>query len=77
MNQCCISGHLSGTGRWCGITGYFAFETADHYPAAGGCLFAVCQKWSDWSFTDLVGISDHGSDRMSGRICIFKEDQKK
>ena len=38
---------------------------------------AVCQKWSDWSFTDLVGISNHGSDRVSGGICIFKEDQKK
>ena len=31
----------------------------------------------DWSFADLVGISDHGSDLMPGGICIFKEDQKK
>ena len=58
-NQCCLSGHLSGTGWWCGIAGYFAFETAYYYPAAGWNLFYACQKCSDGSFTDLVGISDH------------------
>ena len=60
-----------------GIVGYFTFETAHYHPAAGRDLFSVCQKWSAGSFADLVGISDHGSDRLSGGICIFKEDQKK
>ncbi len=60
-----------------GITGYFTSETAYYYPATGRNLFSVCQKWSDGSFADLVGISNHGSDCMSGRICIFKENQKK
>ncbi len=31
----------------------------DYYPATGWNLFYVCQKWSDGSFADLVGISDH------------------
>ena len=35
------------------------FETADYYPATGGNLFSVCQKWSDGSFVDLVGISNY------------------
>ena len=58
-NQYCLSGHLSGTGWWCGITGYFASETAYYYSAAGWNFFRVCQKWSDGSFADLVGISDY------------------
>ena len=29
------------------------------------------------SLTDLVGISDHGDDSVSGGLCIFKENQKK
>ena len=61
----------------CGITGYFTFETAYYHSAAGRNLFTVCQKWPDGRFTDLVGISDYRSDCMSGRICIFKENQKK
>lgn len=44
---------------WPGITGDFTFETADYYPAIGGNLFSVCQKWSDGSFVDLVGISNY------------------
>ena len=51
-----ISGYLSGTGRLSGIVGYFTFETAHYHPAAGRDLFSVCQKWSDGSFADLVGI---------------------
>ena len=42
-----------------------------------GIFSTVCQKWTDGSFTDLVGIPDYGSDCMPGRICIFKENQKK
>ena len=76
-NQCCLSGHLSGIGWWHGIACYFAFETAYYYPAAGWNFFHVCQKWSRRSFTDLVGISDHGNSFMFCRICIFKENQKK
>ena len=45
--------------------------------AAGGNLFNICQKRSDGSFTDLVGISDYGSDLVSGGVRIFKENQKK
>ena len=41
------------------MTGDFTFETADYYPAIGGNLFSVCQKWSDGSFVDLVGISNY------------------
>ena len=58
-NQCCLSGHLSGTGWWYGIAGYFAFETAYYYPAAGRNFFDICQKWPDGRFIDLVGISDY------------------
>ena len=58
-NQCCLSGHLSGTGWWYGITGYFTFETAYYHIATGWNFFYICSKWSDGSFTDLVGISDH------------------
>ena len=75
-NQCCLSGHLSGAGRWCGIIGYFTFETAYYHSAAGRNLFPVCKKWSGRRFTDLVGISDYRSDLVSGGICIFKENQK-
>ena len=58
-NQYCLSRHLSGIEWWCGITGYFASETAYYYSAAGWNFFRVCQKWSDDSFADLVGISDY------------------
>ena len=30
-------------------------------------------KWTDGSFTDLVGVPDHRVYRVSGRLCIFKE----
>ena len=30
-----------------------------YYTAAGRNFFHVCQKWTDGSFTDLVGISDY------------------
>ena len=39
-------------------------------------ILCVCQKWSDGSFTDLVGISDNGICIVSGGLCILKEDQK-
>ena len=45
-------------------------------PLAGN-LFTVRQKWTDGCFTDLVGIPDYRSDCMPGRLCIFKENQKK
>ena len=64
-------------GWWCGITGYLAFETACDYFTIGRNFFCICQKWADRSFTDLVGISDHGDDSVSGGLCIFKENQKK
>ena len=73
-NQCCLSGHLPGAGQWCGIIGYFTFETAYYHSAAGRNLFPVCKKWSSRRFTDLVGISDYRSNCMPGRLCIFKED---
>ena len=73
-NQCCLSGHLSGAGRWCGIVGYFTFETAYYHFATGRNLFTVCKKWSGGRFNDLVGISDYRSNCMPGRLCIFKED---
>ena len=41
-----------------------------------GTFFCVCQKWSDGSFPDLVGIPNNWGYFMSGRICIFKENQK-
>ena len=34
-------------------------QTAYYYSAAGWNFFRVCQKWSDDSFADLVGISDY------------------
>ena len=34
------------------------------------CFFAM-------GFVDLVGISDHRDDSVSGGLCIFKENQKK
>ena len=71
-----MQGRGQTAGRWGGITGYFTFKTAHYHPATGWNLFSVCQKRSDWYFADLVGISDHGGDRMSCGICIFKEDQK-
>ena len=58
-NQCCLSGYLSGIGRWCGIIGNFAFETAYHYSSTGRNFFDICQKWSDGRYIDLVGISDY------------------
>ena len=58
-NQYCLSRHLSGIEWWCGITGLFPSETAYYYSAAGWNFFRVCQKWSDDSFADLVGISDY------------------
>ena len=76
-NQCCLLGNLSGTGWRYGITGYFTFETACNHFTIGGNFFYICQKRSDGRCTDLVGISDHRSNFMPGRICIFKEDQKK
>ena len=76
-NQCCLSGHLSGIGWWCGITGYLAFETACDYFTIGRNFFCICQKWADRNFTDLVGISDHGNSFLFCRICVFEENQKK
>ena len=58
-NQCCLSGDLSGIGRWYGITGYFTLETAYHYPATGRNFFDICQKWPDGRYADLVGISNY------------------
>ena len=58
-NQCCLSGNLSGTGWWYRVPCYFAFETVHYYTAAGRNFFHVCQKWTDESFSDLVGISDY------------------
>ena len=46
------------------------------YLAAGRNLFCFCQKRSDGSFTDLVGISNHGVHSLSRGICIFKEDSE-
>ena len=43
-----------------------------HNSATGRSLFFICQKWSDGSLPDLVGVSDYRSHCMSGRICIFK-----
>ena len=31
----------------------------DLHAPTGGNLFSVCQKWSDGSFVDLVGISNY------------------
>ena len=76
-NQCCLSGNLSGAGWWYGIIGYFTSKTAYYHSATGRSLFFICQKWSDGSLPDLVGVSDYRSHCMSGRICIFKENQKK
>ena len=76
-NQCGISGNLSGTGRWYGITCDLAAQTAYNYITAGRYFLCFCQKRSDGSFVDLVGISNHRAYRMSGGICIVEEDQKK
>ena len=57
--------------------GYFTSKTAYYHSATGRSLFFICQKWSDGSLPDLVGVSDYRSHCMSGRICIFKENQKK
>ena len=69
--------NADGSGWWYGIVGYFTSKTAYYHSATGRNLFFICQKWSDGSFTDLVGISDYRSHCMSGRVCIFKENQKK
>ena len=62
-NQCCLSGHLSGTGRWCGIVGYFTFETAYyHLPLAG--IFSLFVRNGQVGVSDLVGISDYRSNCM-------------
>ena len=76
-NKCCLSGNLSGAGWWYGIIGYFTSKTVYYHSATGRSLFFICQKWSDGSLPDLVGVSDYRSHCMSGRICIFKENQKK
>ena len=59
------------------MTGYLAFETACDYFTIGRNFFCICQKWADRSFTDLVGISDHGNSFLFCRICVFEENQKK
>ena len=69
--------NLSGSEQWYGITGYLTSETACNYLTTGWNFFYICQKWSDGSCVNLVGIPDHGSDCMSGGICILKENQKK
>lgn len=76
-NQCCVSGHLSGAGRRCGIAGDFSSETTGTDLTAGRDLFGICQKWADGCVTDLVGISDYGGGCVSGRLWIPEEDQKK
>ena len=76
-NQCGISGHLSSFGRRYRVTGDFAAQTACDHIAAGRNFFNLCKKRSDGHLTDLVGISDHGDDSVSGGLCIFKENQKK
>ena len=55
----------------------FAAQTAYNYITAGRHFLCFCQKRSDGSFVDLVGISNHRAYRMSGGICIVEEDQKK
>ncbi len=52
-------------------------QTACHHIAAGRNFFNLCKKRSDGHLTDLVGISDHGDDSVSGGLCIFKENQKR
>ena len=44
-------------------------------PLAGISVFV--QNGRDRSFTDLVGISDHGNSFLFCRICVFEENQKK
>ena len=75
-DQCGISGNLSGTRWWNRITCDLTFKTACDHIAVSRNIFCVCKKWSGRGFTDLVGISGHRVYSMSGRICIFKENQK-
>ena len=45
--------------------------------AIGGNIFCFCKKWTGWCIAYLVGISNNRDYRLSGWICIFKENQKK
>ena len=51
--------NLSGTGWRYRIIGYLSFETTYYYSATGWNFFCVCQKRSDGSFPDLVGIPNN------------------
>ena len=75
-NQCGISGNLSGVRRRHGVTCDLTAQTACAHITISRNILCVCQKWSDGSFTDLVGISDNGICIVSGGLCILKEDQK-
>lgn len=74
--QCCLSGNLSGAERWHGITCDLSAQTACHYSAIGRNLFRDRQKRTCRCIAYLVGISDHGTDSMSGRVCILKRIRK-
>ena len=72
-NQCRISGNLSGIGRRHRVACDFAAQTACNYIATGRHFLYFRPKRTGGSFADLVGVPDHRGYRVSGRLCIFKE----
>ena len=50
-----------------------AAQTACNYITVGRHFLYFRPKWTDGSFADLVGVPDHRVYRVSGRLCIFKE----
>ena len=63
-----------------GVKAYISSQTVDPEVqtvcdpiAAGWYFFRVCQKRTGRRFADLVGVPDHRVYRVSGRLCIFKE----
>lgn len=51
----------------------FAAQTACNYITVGRYFLYFRPKRTDGSFADLVGVPDHRVYRVSGRLCIFKE----
>ena len=75
-SQCCISGNLSSIGRWYGIACDLIAQAVNSHITVGRHFLYFCQKRTDGSFLDMVGISNNRNYCMSGGIRILKEDQK-
>ena len=76
-NERGISGHLPGLRRRHRIFGDLFAQTDGTDSAVGGNLLHFREKWSDGRFPDLVRVSDHGGDRVSGGTLLLREDPEK